>query len=272
MSINNEGGITLIRSLWSAASGMKAQQLNVDTISNNLANVNTTGFKQSRVSFQDLMYQTIKNAGTPNSQGSQVPTGIEVGHGVRPAATQKMFSQGSLKNTGNDLDLAIKGKGFFKVQLPDGSVGYTRDGSFKLDSNGQIVTSDGYLLQPPVNVPASAKDISVNEQGVITYLEPGSQVPQEAGQIQLANFANPAGLQSMGQNIYKPTAASGEAMNGVAGEEGYGKIAQGFLETSNVKIVEEMTDMIAAQRAYEINSKAIKASNDMLQQANNLKR
>ncbi|GAB6137310.1 flagellar basal-body rod protein FlgG [Halanaerobaculum tunisiense] len=262
----------MIRSLRSAASGMKAQQLNVDTISNNLSNVNTTGFKKSRVSFQDLMYQTIEEPGTPNSQGSQVPTGIQVGHGVRPGATQKMFTTGSLKNTGNSLDLAIQGKGFFKVQLPDGSTGYTRDGSFKLDSNGQLVTSDGYQLQPPVTIPANAKDVTINEEGMVTYKEPGNEILQEGGRIELANFANPAGLKSDGQNILKQTPASGEAMTGSPGQAGYGKLAQGFLETSNVKVVDEMVDMIAAQRAYEVNSKAIKASDQMLQQANNLKR
>ncbi len=262
----------MIRSLWSAASGMRAQQLNMDTISNNLANVNTNGFKKSRVTFQDLMYQTLKNAGTPNNQGSQVPTGIEVGHGVRPAATQKLFGQGSLKSTENPLDLAIQGNGFFQILLPDGTNGYTRDGAFKLDSNGQLVTSDGYLLQPPVTIPANATDVMVNEEGVVAYLEPGNDQPQEAGQLELSNFSNPAGLKSIGQNIFKSTAASGQAVFGLPTQEGYGSIAQRFLESSNVKVVEEMVDMIAAQRAYEISSKAIKASDEMLQQANSLRR
>ena len=218
----------MVRSLWSAASGMRAQQLNMDTISNNLSNVNTNGFKRSRVSFQDLMYQTLKNAGAPNSQGSQVPTGIEVGHGVRPAATQKLFGQGSLKSTENPLDLAIKGNGFFQVLLPDRTTGYTRDGSFKLDSNGQVVTSDGYLLQPPVTIPSSATEIMINEEGMVSYLEPNGQEPQEAGQLELSAFANPAGLKSMGQNIFKQTAASGEAMFGMPGQNGYGTIQQRF--------------------------------------------
>ena len=262
----------MIRSLWSAASGMKAQQMNVDTISNNLANVNTTGFKKSRADFEDLLYQTIKPAGAPNSQGSQVPTGIQVGHGVRVAATQKMFGQGSLKGTENPLDLAIKGDGFFQVQMPDGTVGYTRDGSFKLDSNGQVVTSNGYLLQPAITLPANAQDISVNEEGQVSYTEPGGDAIQQAGQIELASFANPAGLESVGQNIYESTAASGEAAFGVPGGEGYGTIAQNFLESSNVQTVDSMTNMIAAQRAYEINSKAVQTSDQMLQQASNLKR
>lgn len=262
----------MVRSLWTAATGMNAQQLNMDTISNNLANVNTNGFKKSRVGFQDLMYQTLRTAGTPNNQGSEVPTGIQVGHGVRPAATQKLFTSGSLKPTGNSLDLAIQGKGFFRVLMPDGTTGYTRDGSFKKDSNGQMVTSDGYMLQPPITLPAGAREITVNEEGLVTYLSEGGNEPQEAGQIELATFSNEAGLNSVGQNLFKTTAASGDAMFGVPGSAGYGSMAQGTLETSNVKVVEEMVDMIAAQRAYEINSKAIKASDDMLQQANSLKR
>ncbi|WP_027338782.1 flagellar basal-body rod protein FlgG [Halonatronum saccharophilum] len=262
----------MIRSLWSSASGMKSQQLNMDTISNNLANVNTNGFKKSRVSFQDLMYQTIRQAGTPNNQGSEIPTGIEVGHGVRPSATQKLFGQGSLQSTENPLDLAITGNGFFQVLLPDGTSGYTRDGSFSLDSNGQIVTADGYLLQPEITIPANATDIMINDEGVVAFLEPGADQPQEAGQIELTTFANPAGLKSMGQNLFQPTAASGQPMFGMPNQDGYGGISQRFLEGSNVQVVEEMVDMIAAQRAYEINSKSIQASDEMLQQANTLRR
>ena len=262
----------MIRSLWSAASGMKAQQTNVDTISNNLANVNTTGFKKSRTDFEDLLYQTVKSAGAPNSQGAQVPTGIQIGHGVKVAATQKMFGQGSLKSTENPLDMAIRGEGFFQVQMPDGSVGYTRDGSFSLDGNGQVVTSNGYLLQPPITLPANARNININEEGQVTYTEPGGDAIQQAGRIELANFANPAGLKSVGQNLFKSTAASGEVLFGVPGQEGYGTIAQKFLESSNVETVDSMTNMIAAQRAYEINSKAVQASDEMLQRASNLKR
>jgi len=262
----------MIRSLGTAASGMKAQQMNVDTISNNLANVNTTGFKKSRADFEDLMYQTVKSAGAPNNQGAQVPTGIQVGHGVRVAATQKMFSQGSLQGTDNPLDIAIRGEGFFQVQMPDGGVGYTRDGSFKLDGNGQVVNSNGYLLQPPITLPANAQKINVNGEGQVTYTEPGGGQIQQAGQVELANFANPAGLESAGQNLYKATPASGEVMFGVPGQEGYGTLAQKFLETSNVETVDSMTNMIAAQRAYEINSKAVKTADQMLQQASNLKR
>ncbi len=262
----------MMRSLWSSASGMKGQQLNVDNISNNLANVNTSGFKKSRVSFQDLMYQNMRQAGTPNNQGSEVPTGIQIGHGVKPGATQRMFTPGSLKATDNPLDMAIEGDGFFEVQLPDGSSAYTRDGSFSLDSQGQVVTSDGYLLQPPINIPAEATEIAINEEGVVSYYEPGVDEPQEAGQIELVDFANPAGLESIGQNLYSETAASGDPLIGLPAQEGFGSINQKFLEESNVEVVDEMVNMIAAQRAYETNSKSIQASDEMLQQANQLRR
>ncbi len=262
----------MMRSLWSSASGMKGQQLNMDNISNNLANVNTTGYKKSRVSFQDLMYQNLRQAGTPNNQGSEVPTGIQIGHGVKPGATQKMFTPGSLKATSNPLDMAIEGDGFFEVLMPDGTSAYTRDGSFSLDSQGQVVTSDGYLLQPPINIPAEATEISINEEGVVNYFEPGAEEPQEAGQIELVDFANPAGLESIGQNLYSETAASGDPLVGLPAQDGYGAISQNFLEESNVEVVDEMVDMIAAQRAYETNSKSIQASDEMLQQANQLRR
>ena len=262
----------MMRSLWSSASGMKGQQLNMDNISNNLANVNTTGFKKSRVSFQDLMYQNLRQAGTPNNQGSEIPTGLQIGHGVKPGATQKMFTPGSLKSTSNPLDMAIEGDGFFEVLMPDGTSAYTRDGSFSLDSQGQVVTSDGYLLQPPINIPAEATEISINEEGVVNYFEPGAEEPQEAGQIELVDFANPAGLESIGQNLYSETAASGDPLVGLPAQDGYGAISQNFLEESNVEVVDEMVDMIAAQRAYETNSKSIQASDEMLQQANQLRR
>ncbi len=262
----------MMRSLWSSASGMKGQQLNVDNIANNLANVNTSGFKKSRVSFQDLMYQNMRQAGTPNNQGSEVPTGIQIGHGVKPGATQRMFTPGSLKATDNPLDMAISGDGFFEVLLPDGTSAYTRDGSFSLDSQGQVVTSDGYLLQPPINIPAEATEIAINEEGLVSYYEPGADAPQEAGQIELVDFANPAGLESIGQNLYSETAASGDPLVGLPAQEGFGSINQKFLEESNVEVVDEMVNMIAAQRAYETNSKSIQASDEMLQQANQLRR
>ncbi|KXS45307.1 MULTISPECIES: flagellar basal-body rod protein FlgG [unclassified Candidatus Frackibacter] len=261
----------MIRSLWTAATGMKAQQLNIDTISNNLANVNTSGFKKSRVNFQDLMYQSLRAAGTPNNQGSQVPTGIEVGHGVRPAATQKLFSQGSFKKTGNPLDVAIEGDGFFQVIRPDGRIAYTRDGSLKRDNNGRIVTSDGYPIQPEITIPEDSVKVTVTAEGNVLAKQANGQL-EELGQIELARFSNAAGLKSIGRNLFVQTPASGEPIAGVPAEDGFGTLAQGYLEMSNVKVVEEMVNMIAAQRAYEINSKAIKASDQMLQQANNLKR
>ncbi|ADL13694.1 flagellar basal-body rod protein FlgG [Acetohalobium arabaticum] len=262
----------MIRSLWTAATGMKAQQLNIDTISNNLANVNTNGFKKSRVNFQDLMYQSLREAGTPNNQGSQVPAGIEVGHGVRPAATQKLFAQGSFQQTGNPLDMAIEGDGFFQVVRPNGQVGYTRDGSFKRDSNGRIVTSDGYPLASDITIPEDTTDVSITAEGRVMVKQPGNEEVTEVGQIELSRFSNPAGLKSIGRNLFAETPASGGPTVGVPAEDGFGTISQGYLEKGNVKVVEEMTNMIAAQRAYEVNSKAIKASDQMLQQANNLKR
>jgi flagellar basal-body rod protein FlgG len=262
----------MIRSLWTAATGMEGQQLNIDTISNNLANVNTSGFKKSRVNFQDLMYQSLRAAGTPNNQGSQVPTGIEVGHGVRPAATQKLFSQGSFQKTGNTLDIAIEGDGFFQVLRPDGTLAYTRDGSLKRDNNGRIVTSDGYPIQPGITIPEATVSVNVTAEGNVLVKEPGSEELNEIGQMELANFSNPAGLKSVGRNLFVQTPSSGEALTGNPATDGFGTLAQGYLEQSNVKVVEEMVNMIAAQRAYEINSKAIRASDEMLQQANNLKR
>ncbi|SJZ47781.1 flagellar basal-body rod protein FlgG [Selenihalanaerobacter shriftii] len=262
----------MIRSLWTAATGMKAQQLNIDTISNNLSNVNTSGFKKSRVGFQDLMYQSLREAGTPNNQGSQVPTGIEVGHGVRPAATQKLFSQGSFQKTGNPLDIAIEGDGFFQVLQPDGRVAYTRDGSLKRDNNGRLVTSDGYPVQPEITIPEDAVNVTVTVEGNVLVKQPGSEELNEIGQLELARFSNPAGLKSLGRNLFMKTPASGEPTVGVPAENGFGTLSQGYLEQSNVKVVEEMVNMIAAQRAYEVNSKAIRASDEMLQQANNLKR
>mgnify|MGYP000392012391 CR=1 FL=1 len=264
----------MMRSLWTAASGMIGQQFNIDTIAHNLANVNTAGYKKSRADFEDLLYQTIRSAGTPATRDTLVPTGIQVGHGVRPAATQKMYSQGSLQNTGNKLDIAIEGEGFFRVQLYDGTFGYTRDGTFKIDSNGQIVNSNGYKLSPEIIFPEGFvfTDISISQDGLVTVKVAGSDIPIEVGQIQLYRFVNPAGLKNIGQNLVKPTAASGPPIAGKPGYYGMGKVHQGFLEMSNVQVVEEMVNMIVAQRAYEINSKAIITSDSMLATANALKR
>jgi flagellar basal-body rod protein FlgG len=262
----------MMRALWSAATGMLAKQLDMDVIANNLANVNSAGFKKSRVDFQDLMYQTIRTAGSTVAQGSKVPTGIQVGLGTRAAAIQKVFSQGDFIQTENPLDLVIEGDGFFQVLLPDGSTAYTRTGAFKVDSEGRVVTSDGFVMEPELVVPANAVDISIGTDGTVTIQVAGENTPTELGQIQLARFLNPGGLMSIGRNLYKPTAASGDPAVGTPGLEGIGTIAQKFLEMSNVKVVEEMVNMIIAQRAYEVNSKAIQTSDEMLAAANNLRR
>lgn len=262
----------MISALWTAATGMKAQQTNIDVISNNLANVNTTGFKKSRVNFQDLMYQRVREAGTLNAQGAQVPLGIEIGHGARVSATQKIFTTGDLQNTGNALDIVIEGDGFLQVLLPDGTMAYTRDGSLKMDSTGRIVTSDGYPIQPEIFIPQDTIEISITTDGTVSVLRGGNAMPEQVGQIQLARFSNPAGLNSLGRNLFGATVASGEPVINNPGAEGYGTIIQNFLEMSNVHVVEEMVNMIAAQRAYEINSKAIQAADEMLGTASQLRR
>ena len=262
----------MIRALWTAASGMEAQQLNIDVISNNLANVNTTGFKRSRVDFQDLLYQTLRLPGGPSSGGTQVPTGMELGHGTRPVAIEKLFLQGDYQQTQNEMDIAIEGNGFLQVMQPDGQITYTRAGALKLDNEGRVVTSDGLPLEPELTIPPEATKVSIAADGTVSVLVPGNPAPVEVGEIRLARFVNPAGLSSIGKNLFQQTAASGEATDGKPGEEGFGTVAQGSLEMSNVNVVEEMVNMIAGQRAYEINSKAIQAADEMLQMANNLRR
>ncbi len=262
----------MIRSLWNAATGMKAQALNLDVISNNLANVNTSGFKKSRAEFQDLLYETFRPAGTDSSQDTQVPVGIQLGHGTRPSAVLKLFNQGDMQNTKNELDFAIEGDGFFQIMQPDGEIAYTRDGAFKLDSDGRVVNADGFALEPELTVPTDAVSIAVGMDGTVSVLQAGESSPTEIGNIELARFVNPAGLVSMGRNLYTTSDASGDALTGTPGEDGLGNISQGFLEMSNVNVVEEMVNMIKAQRAYEINSKAIQAADEMLQVANNVKR
>ncbi|MCD6273364.1 MAG: flagellar basal-body rod protein FlgG [Deltaproteobacteria bacterium] len=262
----------MLRSLWTAATGMQAQALNIDVISNNLANVNTTGFKRSRADFQDLLYETIRMAGSASSEGTEVPTGIQLGHGTRPAAVQKIFIQGDYQHTENELDIAIEGDGFFQVLQPSGEVAYTRAGSFKMDSEGRIVTSDGFLMEPEIAVPSDTRAISIGTDGTVSVLQGGSGDSVEIGTIELARFINPAGLNSIGRNFYLTTDASGDVVTGTAGEDGFGTIAQGYLEMSNVSVVDEMVNMITAQRAYEINSKSIQTADDMLQMANSLKR
>ena len=262
----------MLRSLWTAATGMQAQTVNIDVISNNLANVNTTGFKRSRADFQDLLYETLREAGTTSAAGIQVPTGIQLGHGVRTAATQKIFSTGGLEQTGNSLDVAIEGDGFFQVLQPNGEIAYTRAGAFKLDSEGRIVTSDGYSVEPEITIPSDSLSITIATDGTVSVLQSGNSTPTEVGTLELAKFINPAGLKSIGRNLFLETAASGSVETGTAGEEGYGTILQGYLEMSNVNVVDEMVDMITAQRAYEMNSKAITTSDEMLKTANNLVR
>lgn len=262
----------MMRSLWAAATGMVAQQLNVDTIAHNLANVNTAGFKKTRVDFQDLMYQTLRMPGSPSTESVQLPTGIQVGLGTRAAATMKNFQQGTFEQTGNPLDLVIEGNGFFQISLPSGDVAYTRAGAFKMDSDGNVVTSDGYLLEPPIAIPADTKEISVSSDGTVAALVPGSTDPTIVGTIQLAMIPNPGGLSSIGHNLYVATAASGTAKVAAPGIDGLGTLSQGVLELSNVQVVEEMVNMIVAQRAYEANSQAIKISDKMLETANNVQR
>jgi flagellar basal-body rod protein FlgG len=249
---------------------MQAQTVNIDIISNNLANVNTTGFKRSRADFQDLLYETLREAGTTSATGTQVPTGIQIGHGVRPAATQKIFSTGGLEQTGNSLDVAIEGDGFFQVVQSNGDFAYTRAGAFKLDSDGRIVTSDGYPVEPEITIPPDSISIAIQSDGTVAVLQSGDSAPVEVGTIELAKFINPAGLKSVGRNLYIETAASGSVETGTAGEGGFGTIQQGALEMSNVNVVDEMVDMITAQRAYEMNSKAITSSDEMLKTATNL--
>ncbi len=262
----------MLRSLYSATSGMLAQQTHIDTTSNNIANVNTTGFKKSRADFNDLFYQVMQYAGTNTSNTTLSPDGMEVGLGVRPSAITKMFSQGSPKETENNLDVAITGKGFFQVQLPDGTTAYTRSGNFKLDEQGNLVTSEGYLLIPQITLPEDTTQVNIGVDGTVSVTQGLQTTSNVIGQITLANFVNPAGLHSMGDNLFSITNASGDAIVGNPDSQGLGKLRQGFLELSNVRLVEEMTDLITAQRAYEANSKSIQTADAMLQTVNSLKR
>jgi flagellar basal-body rod protein FlgG len=262
----------MIRGLFTAATGMVAQQLHMDTIANNLANVNTTGFKKSRVDFQDLLYQTPRMPGGATAQGSEAPTGIQVGSGVRPASTQRIFSQGDFQQTDNPLDLVIEGEGFFQLLRGDGSTVYTRAGSFRKDANGRLVNPDGFALQPEVSIPAQAASVSIGTDGVVTVTLAGSSDSQQAGRLELARFVNPAGLSAIGRNLFVPTTASGSPITGVPGSPGFGTLSQGFIEMSNVKVVEEMVNLIISQRAYEAGSKAVQSADEMLQVANNLRR
>jgi len=260
----------MIRSLWISKTGLEAQQTNMDVISNNHDNVSTNGFKRGRAVFEDLLYQTLRQPGAQSSQQTQLPTGLQLGTGVRPVATARMFTQGNLQQTGNNLDIAVNGQGFFQVQQPDGTIGYTRDGSFHRDANGIMVTSNGQPLQPSITIPANALSVTVGQDGVVQVTVPGQAAPQTLGTIQLANFVNPGGLLPHGQNLYTETAASGTPQTGAPGANGLGVLNQSYVETSNVNVVEELVSMIQTQRAYEINSKAIQTSDQMLQKLSQL--
>ena len=255
----------MIRSLWIAKTGMEGQQTKLDSIAHNLANTGTNGFKRGGVVFEDLMYQNLRQAGSATSDQSTLPTGLQVGLGVRAAGTTRNFGQGTLQQTGNNLDMAIQGQGFFQIQLPDGSTGYTRDGAFQVDANGQLVTNAGFPVQPGITIPANAQNVTVARDGTVTVSVPGQVAPQGLGQLQLVSFINPAGLDPRGGNLFGETAASGTPNAGAPGANGLGALQQGFVEGSNVNVIEELVSMIATQRAYELNSKAVQTSDQMLQ-------
>ena len=263
----------MIRALYSAASGMTAQQMNVDNIAHNLANANTSGYKQRRAQFQDLLYQTVVQPGAAAGQQTIVPTGLQLGLGTRTASNEIIFTQGDFSQTNNPLDLVIQGKGFFQIRRPSGELAYTRAGSFHLDRDGNIVTSSGDPLEPQITLPPDAQQITIGQDGTVSITQPGQTASQQAGQIQLANFPNPAGLNSLGGNLYSPTDASGDPIVGnPGGQEGMGAVLQGYIEQSNVSVVEEFINLIVAQRGYEANSKVVQAADSMYQQVNNLVR
>ena len=254
----------MIRSLWIARTGLDAQQTSMDVIANNLANVSTNGFKRARPVFEDLLYQTIRQPGAQSSQTSQIPSGLQIGTGARPVSTARIHTQGSLQQTGNDLDLAIDGAGFLQVLLPDGSTAYTRDGSFQKDNQGQLVTSSGYAVQPSVTIPANALTVTISKDGIVSVTQPGTTAATQVGTLQVATFVNVGGLQSIGENLFLETAASGTPTPNTPGSNGAGVLNQRYVETSNVNVAEELVSMIQTQRAYEMNSKAISTSDQML--------
>jgi flagellar basal-body rod protein FlgG len=255
--------------LWASKTGLDAQQTRMATIANNLANANTTGFKRGRVVFEDLIYQNLRQVGAQSSQQTQYPSGLNLGTGVRVVATEKIFTQGNLVQTGNALDLAIQGRGFFQILMPDGSLGYTRDGSFNLNDQGQLVTANGYVVQPGVTIPQGAQSVTVGGDGTVTVQLPGQAAPVQLGALQTADFVNPTGLQPQGQNLFMESAASGPAQLGTPGLNGLGTLLQGTVESGNVNVVEELVNMIETQRAYEMNSKAISTTDRMLEYLNN---
>lgn len=254
----------MIRSLWIARTGLDAQQTQLDVISNNLANVSTNGFKRQRAVFEDLLYQTMRQPGAQQTQTNQIGSGLQIGTGVRPVATERIFTQGGVQQTGNSLDIAIQGEGFFQIQLPDGSIGYTRDGAFQRDNQGQIVTASGYPLQPALTIPNDALSITIGKDGTVSVQQPNQTAPTVVGEIQLVTFVNNGGLQSIGENLYRETAASGAPTANAPGTNGAGVLNQGYVETSNVNVAEELVSMITTQRAYELNSRVIQTSDTML--------
>jgi flagellar basal-body rod protein FlgG len=260
----------MMRSLWISKTGMEAQQTQLDAISNNLANASTNGYKRSHAVFEDLMYQNLRQAGANTTDQTTLPTGLQIGLGTRAVAISRNFSQGNLQQSSNSLDVAVSGQGFFELQMPDGTTGYTRDGSFKVNSQGQLVTNNGYTVQPGINIPANATSVTIGNDGTVSVVLPTQATPQTVGNLQLSNFINPAGLDPKGQNIYAETAASGAPNNGTPGQNGLGILQQGFVETSNVNVVAELVNMIQTQCAYELNSKAIKTSDEMLQRLGQL--
>ncbi len=260
----------MIRSLWISKTGLDAQQTQMDVIANNLANVSTGGFKRQRAVFEDLLYQTMREPGVQTSQQTQLPSGLQIGTGVRTVATERIHTQGNLEQTGNNKDVAIQGAGMFSVLMPDGTTAYTRDGSFQVDSQGQLVTSSGFVVQPAITIPANALSVGISRDGIVTITQPGSPAQVQVGTLQLSTFINPTGLRSMGENLYSETASSGTASTNAPGTNGAGTLSQGFVETSNVNVVEELVNMIQTQRAYEINSKAITTSDQMLQRLTQL--
>ena len=260
----------MINSLWVAKTGMQAQQTQLDVISHNLANVSTNGFKRGQAVFEDLIYQNLRQVGANSSEQTQLPTGLQLGLGVRTVATSRSFSQGNLQQTSNNLDMAINGAGFFQVQQPDGTLGYTRDGSFQVNAQGQMVTSGGYLLAGGITIPADARSLTISNSGQVSVLQGANTAPTVVGQIELATFVNPVGLEPRGQNLYTETAASGAPTTGAPGSTGLGSVLQGYVESSNVNVVQELVNMIQTQRAYEMNSKAIQTSDQMLQKLGQL--
>lgn len=260
----------MMRSLWTSKTGMEAQQMQLDTIAHNLANSSTNGFKKSHVVFEDLIYQNLRQAGANSSEQTTLPTGLQVGLGTRAVANVRSFTQGNLQQSSNPLDLAVQGSGFFEIQMPDGTTAYTRDGSFQVDAQGQLVTNSGYLVSPGITIPTNAQSVTIGTDGTVSVTLPGQATPQAVGQILLTSFVNPAGLEPKGQNLFAETAASGTPNTAAPGSDGMGMVRQGFVETSNVNVVEELIGMIQTQRAYELNSKAIQTSDQMLQKLGQL--